>query len=154
MYSLVIIDMQPDFDASYSDDIRGPVLREIAQAIKNDRPILIVEYDYPYYRNIGKKRTRTLWYIQNALRGYHNRHLVLKENDDGSREVVVKLKELGAGKNVRVFGVNTDCCVAETAENLVYRGCNVTIVADACNSDCSHFGGLRLLERYAKVIRR
>ena len=109
---LVIIDMQYNFHRSYNATIIAECVKEVKRAKRLKLPIFIVEYvDCGY----------TEQEITDAVGKYKNCHFVTKYDDSGALE----LKELFEEENycfnsLRVCGVNSDCCVAETVCGINY----------------------------------
>lgn len=125
MHTLVIIDMQPMFTASKNKKLISNICREIQLSKRNNWPIILVRYS-----GCGKITST----ISKALKNYQNIKCVTKDADNGSKEVIRTLKKVTKSKNLRLVGVNTNACVAQTAAGLSYTY-KVTLVNDCCNSD-------------------
>jgi nicotinamidase-related amidase len=130
MHTLVIIDMQRYFSASLDKSLVKPILREINLSKRNNWPIIMVEY----INLNGKSYGKTLPFISKSLKDYSRKVTVKKCRDDGSREISAALRKLTRSKSVRIVGVNTLECVRLTAQGLVDKNYNVTIIFDGCNS--------------------
>jgi hypothetical protein len=79
-------------------------------------------------------------YILDAIRNYPRKTFVRKYGDDGSSWISNKLET----KNIRVCGVNTTQCVADTVWGVGHCGFNVSVVKDACadlNENCYDIHG-------------
>ena len=145
MYTLVVVDVQPDFYAANGKQFLLNCKREIRQAMKDNAGIVFLEY---YGCGPTKIELRKL------VDGYERAYFDTKDEDDGSLEVSVLLRKYYLNKkNVRVIGVNTDCCVRSTVEGLTAQllNANITVVADACASDFDHAGGIRMLKNMSNV---
>ncbi len=60
-----------------------------------------------------------------------------------------------ARKQIVLFGIETHICVSQTANALISKGYDVTIISDACGSraECEHTAGLeRMKENGAHII--
>jgi len=137
MYTLVVVDMQPAFDAANGKRVVDNCFREILLAIKNDFPILFLEFDG--YEDTHPKLMDA---VKNS--GYANYYLRSKREDDGSDQIQKSVYDHGLPRSFRVCGINTDCCVAATVRGLRARFANapIDVVADACDSNWYHLRGL------------
>jgi nicotinamidase-related amidase len=143
MYTLVVVDMQPNFTAANGKRVRENCLREILQAIKDNAPIVFLEWEsYP-----GTLPDLMHPITENYL--YKNYYVKTKVTDDGSFQVENVVREHSLPKNFKVCGVNTDCCVAATVRGLTARFSMATIdvIADACDSDWNHLSGLNVMKK-------
>lgn len=125
-YSLVCVDVQPLYTAARRKNVLENCRRLFLQAVKDNAAIIIVEYDGAGSTN------KNLLSIAN---GYGNSHTVIKEDDDGSREVYDVLVDNKLPKNLlKVCGVNTDMCVHATVKGLSKRlpASEIHVIADAC----------------------
>jgi nicotinamidase-related amidase len=144
-YTLVVVDVQTDFDAANGRHLIANVKREIRQAMKDNAAIIILEYS-------GCGQTQES--ILNLVDGYHRCWTDTKDKDDGSLEVAVFVRKHNLPKQIiKVCGVNTDCCVRRTVEGLTTRflKSTINIVADACDSSWDHISGLSMLGRMPRV---
>lgn len=134
-YTLLIIDMQPDcFNSATGKRVRKNCLREIKQAVKDQAHILFLEY----YAS-GDTDPELL-----AAAPEGSRSILIKHQDDGSREVEDHVRVFKRPTNFRICGINTDYCVLSTVRGLTSRFpmSKIQVVADACDSDWNHLGGL------------
>lgn len=124
-YTLVIIDMQPVFQAANWPDVVIGVTKEILAAIKNKASIMIVEYHDrgPIHDGLLK-----------LVRGYPNKARTKKKLDDGSEKVLATLKRRKFPKRLRVCGVNASCCVAATIDGILGLDdtIKIEVIKDAC----------------------
>ena len=129
--TLVVVDMQTEFDAANWPEVVVGVTREILEAKRKNWPILILEYRP--VENIGY----THFALTKLLKGYSLKARIGKDDDDGSLEVIRAVRRRGFyNKKFRVCGVNTDCCVAATVMGLINRTESVVeVVKDACESE-------------------
>jgi len=128
---LCIIDMQYGFRASKNLETIYNVIKEIQKAKKSNLPIINVELD-------PKSFEKTCPIIKEFLKDYNKVFNVRKDADDGSAEIIrkIKAKKLEI-KTIRLVGVNIDACVISTATGLARNNINVKIVQKACNSENS-----------------
>ncbi len=124
-YTLVVIDMQPEFHAANHPNTIIAVTREIITAVRNSSPIVIVEY-----RECGPTHPAFL----HILKDYKLKSRIKKPQDDGSKEVLRTLSRRKFYKNLRICGVNRDCCVKATVDGLLYSSLRskIEVVKDAC----------------------
>lgn len=130
--TLVVVDMQPVFEASRHPDTIIAVTTEILAAKQKKWPIILVEY---------KGCGRTHGGFDALLRGYPRKARIGKWNDDGSAEVIRTLvRREFPYQTLRVCGVNTDCCVWATVHGLLNRleKSKVEVVKRACNTLSKH----------------
>jgi nicotinamidase-related amidase len=132
-YTLVVVDMQSRFNAANGERVRKNCLREIMKAIKNELPIIFLEWE-------GEEVT--LPELTEPCKD--NFYVETKRTDDGSTEVEKIVRRHKLPKTFRVCGVNTDCCVRATVVGLTARfpSATIDVIADACDSDWNHTGGL------------
>lgn len=131
--TLVIVDMQPDFSSSSNPDTLIAVANEIILAKQKRDAIILVEY-------AGCERTYSG--LNALIKGYPRKARTTKWEDDGSSEVVRVLAKHGFPmKNLRVCGVNTDCCVWETVVGLLQKldKSQIEVVKKACNNMSGRF---------------
>ena len=127
--TLVIVDMQPYFEASNCKRTQDEIIRLIDEAKKNDDYIIILEYALD-----EEWGDRTHDSIINAIGMYDKCFTGLKEDDDGSDVVddIVTSHCLKTNDMI-VCGVNAHACVKSTALGLSNRYQSVTVVGKACN---------------------
>jgi nicotinamidase-related amidase len=144
-YSLLVVDMQKYFPPANGKRILANCKKEIITAMKNKAAIIFLEY-------IGCGPTKRE--LSALTRGYARVYFDIKDADDGSLEAAVLIRKHKLPKaNIRVVGVNTDCCVASTVEGLTQRlfKSKIDVVASACDSNWDHFSGLRHLSNMRNV---
>lgn len=128
-YTLVVVDMQPMFSASSDPATLRAVEAEVQRAVAGGFPVVILEYAL-----CGNTYPSLLQFLD----GYPKLVIKIKHDDCGSREVTEACREHNWGMQVfRICGVNTDCCVHDTVEGLVFAvpGTIVEVVREACNSE-------------------
>lgn len=125
----IVIDAQPFFDAANTPDFVVGLTAELLQAKQEGAHVLFVEY-----RDSG----RTHQSVLNLLRGYPRKRRLVKQADDGSREIARVLLDHAIPRDVlRVCGVNSDCCVLSTVNGLRGRlpQTQIQVVKSACARD-------------------
>jgi hypothetical protein len=144
-YTLVIVDMQENFDSVLGNVVRANCRREISKAINDNAAILVLEYHCS---------GETVRDIRSMVDGYRRCWTASKYMDDGSNKVeeLVYAHRL-AKAHIKVCGVNTDCCVRQTVRGLTSRfpRSKIDVIADACASSYDHVGGLRSLKKMSNV---
>ena len=130
-YVLVVIDMQLEFYRRCKDNFTHPdgirqvaknIEKEILLAKRLDNPVLIVTYS-------GAGRNIPI--ISKAYHGYQKAKRVSKRDDDGAKEIDCSLRG-DHSLPLRICGVNTTCCVQETALSLRHDfGYNVEVMQAA-----------------------
>jgi len=127
MYSLVIVDMQPAFEAAKCNVTTDNVKRLIRQAIQDKANIITLEYE-----GFGPTRAD----LMTDLCSYNKYSNAKKNDDDGADEAI----EAGASmfSKVVVCGVNTSFCVKSTVDGLIRNGKEVVVVKNACNNPKYH----------------
>lgn len=114
---LIVIDMQPAFEAS--GQVLRPVLEIITKAQKRESDIIVVEYDLTDRDRYSETEKVTHKAITKQLKKYRKKHLVIKERNDGSSEVFNYMQKNEIPHQiVQVCGVNTSACVKETVWGL------------------------------------
>ena len=122
--TLVIVDMQPSFDASAL--VLPDVMDEVKLALQNDWAIVILEFynqgpTYPCILELAKQSRR---------------HTVeTKFKNGGEREIRVACQRLNLPTaRFRVCGVNTHACVSATVNGIAktYAQSMVVVVQNAC----------------------
>jgi nicotinamidase-related amidase len=148
-YSLIIVDMQKEFHASRFNRVQRNIRTEIRKAIKDEAPILFVEYDC--YKPTIPSLTKPVKEVS-----YKKAFHVRKARNDGSQEIDKALrKNKLPRKYLRIMGINTDCCVLETIEGLdgiFQKNYRIEVVADACDSEFSHEEGLSDLRKISSNV--
>ncbi|MBI5171736.1 MAG: isochorismatase family protein [Candidatus Melainabacteria bacterium] len=128
--TLVVVDMQPDYEAALHPWTISNVTKEVTAARHNNWGIVIVEfYDHePTIKAVMRpllKKTR-----------YEKLVLVEKDIPDGSTPVVTALEQNGFSDSlIRVCGVNTHECVQDTVNGLARRlpDSSIEVITGACN---------------------
>lgn len=131
--TLVVVDMQPCFEASNDPNTIIAVTNEIMVAKQNNDAIIMVEYDSSGRSHCG---------FDAILKDYYYKSKITKKNDDGSKEIIRALKRRKfPARILRVCGVNTDCCVFDTVLGLLngLKNTKIELVKKACNTDDSSF---------------
>jgi hypothetical protein len=121
--------MQYDFKAALSIPTLNNILREIETAKEAGQFIYVLEYLYMGF---------TLDKIKSALKGYPHTHTQIKGGCSGSEYINEVLKALNiTPKVLKLCGVNTDQCVAATANDFAMDNpsIEVQVILDACNTD-------------------
>jgi nicotinamidase-related amidase len=144
-YCLIVVDMQSKFEASNNPDTIKNCVKEIKKAVKNNMPIIILEYD-----GFGP----TQHALMNSMRNYPKRYWYEKCTDSGADEVHYIVKRFRLSKNLKVVGVNTDACVRDTIYDLAckpkrYRNYKIEVISKACNTESGPRYHLKTLERFA-----
>lgn len=111
---LVVVDMQPQFEAS--NRVIDPVRKLIHIRRQLREPIVFLEY----LGNNGDIEDRTHDELREMVRGYNLAYYRYKVTDDGSNEVksVIDHHHFETPENILVCGVNRHCCVADTITGL------------------------------------
>jgi nicotinamidase-related amidase len=130
--ALVIIDMQPRFEASAEKKTNKEIIKQIQEAKKKKAPIIVLEY-------WGEPKTRLN--IRRALGNYEKVHRVIKENDSGASVLKPVLRALDKDDKkkiiLKVCGVNTGACVYRTVKDIstYHRVKQVHVIWDGCNDN-------------------
>lgn len=122
-YTLVVVDMQPKFEAARIRRCVDNVLAEIAKAKADGAAIIVLEY-----RGFGPTNSR----ITKAVRSYDRGYFVTKSWDDGSDEVISTCSIYQLARDFRVVGVNYGACVKSTALGLRGHKHHVVVIKKAC----------------------
>jgi nicotinamidase-related amidase len=128
-YTLVVVDMQPDFSASLV--CKSQVKKEVNKAVKSNNPIIFLEYkdSFGYYKY---KST----YKDLVPAGYDKVIKSKKTEDSGAKNVVIHLNKRKLPKKLKVCGVLTRYCVFETVSNLIrYNKLDVAVIEKACGCE-------------------
>lgn len=148
-YTLLVIDVQPYFNAANNRRVIRNCRREIRQAIEDKAGILLIEF-------LGCGRSNTG--IAKMISNYDRAFVIIKGQDDGSSEVVAAIEHFNLPKTkIKVIGVNTNACVQSTVMGLTRLRTNsklsISVVADACYSvsEDDHIIGLQNLHSVKKV---
>lgn len=139
--TLLIIDMQPRFDACcYCRRVIRACVREIKKARKRRDDILFVEF-------VGYGETHCE--LRAAAGRYRRKFTCHKVTDNGAFTIARAVQQHDiAHQHFVVCGVNADACVRETIGGLIdrYPAAEITAVADAINCD-SELGEDNIMHR-------
>lgn len=128
-YTLVVVDMQPSFEAANKPEVIVGVTKEIITAMACKNPVVFVEYcspDPPTHSS-----------LLSLVKDYELKAKVTKSTDDGSVEVIQALEKNGFyGSHLRVCGVNAEACVMATVNGLLDQMpfAKVEVVPEACGT--------------------
>lgn len=139
---LVVIDMQPEFEAANDLQTINAVAREITKAREAKQWIFFLEY-----QNDGPTHPC----LVNLIKGYEKVEFIQKTRDDGSYWIHEDCRELDlAPEAFVVCGVNTAACVVSTVRGLskiFFQNTPVRVVRDACNG----YPGCRSFKNFDKL---
>jgi nicotinamidase-related amidase len=124
--TLVIIDMQPCYEASTIKRVKQAIIKEIHLAKSNNRPIIVVEFD-------GDEYFPTHDWLLEMVQDYSRFAMVTKTTDDGGKPIIECLRQRKFRMPVKVCGVNWEACVFETVMTLRKYG-RVQVVKQGCGS--------------------
>lgn len=147
-YSLIVIDMQYEFDAAKNRRTVRNCSREIQRAMNDDVPIVFVEF-------IGYGKTKKS--LLSKLSSYKKFGIVKKCECGGGFEIsnFLKKKKFPFQK-LKICGIQTNICVRQTVEQLldICPQSKIEIVGDACYdvSDGEHEYGLEQLKTLPNVM--
>ncbi len=142
--TLIVVDMQPIFEASRYPDVVVGVTKQIMIAMKNNWSIIFLEY-----KGSGQTHSGLL----NLTKGYDRKARIRKTHDDGSEDIVRTLKRRRdfPVENLVVCGVNTDACVWDTVHGLLNKlPANVRLVKEACGTSSGSFDW-RIMMRHSRL---
>jgi nicotinamidase-related amidase len=145
-YTLVVIDMQREFEASLQKRVQKHCIKEITEAKSRGYAIILVEY-------VGYGHT--LPKLFKIVDDYHRAFISRKCRDDGSDGVSNLIKSNHLHSNLRICGVNTDACVLSTVRGLTkkMKRAKIHVVANACGTGWgNHQGGLDDMKNYKNVV--
>lgn len=140
--TLVVVDMQPVFEASRKPDVVVGVTKQILTAMQNNWPIIFLEF-----KGSGQTHPGLL----KLTKGYRRKARISKTADDGSKEVIqtIRRREF-SDENLVVCGVNIDACVWDTVHGLLKKlPARVSVVKEACGT-MSKFDW-RLMMRHSRL---
>lgn len=141
MPTLLVIDMQPHFDASQRKWLIRNVSAEIRAAMKAEHRIVFLEYTHtPKHPGVAAKNATDRRLIK-LVADYADALVIHKQEDDGSAEVAKLLESLDGNypgairEEIRVVGVNTCACVAKTVNGMakIMPKASIVVVGKACN---------------------
>jgi nicotinamidase-related amidase len=130
--TLVVIDMQPHFLDTLGDEkdkLTESVTKIIKRKARLNHPVVLVELNH------SRQRKYTHGAIFEALNGFHY-HLVQKNSQDGSNEIVKLLREKRLPRShVEICGIYFEACIRETVigmSRLMPRA-EIGIIRDGCS---------------------
>ena len=118
--TLCVIDMQPEFRASFS--IRSAVVNQINIANKLNDAVVLVEF-FPF--------ESTHYELIKAAQKNNKFSRIRKYGNDGSHNIITECGKKGYSlENVRVCGVNRAACVLDTIEGLAFalKESNISVI--------------------------
>jgi len=128
MPTLVIVDMQHEFDTANDNKLICNIAKKVRSARALNWHVVVLEF-----QGFGG----TFDEIKKALVGYRRYRIVKKREDDGSAAIKRLRREFRFDKEeFYVCGVNIDCCVRRTCEGLtsVYPDAKILVVRGCCNN--------------------
>jgi len=128
-YTLLVIDMQPEFRASNDVKTLRECAKQIRRAIKYNQPVVFAEFV-----RFGPTHTS----LTKLVKEYDRSFTFLKNRESGAIEFENVISHFSFPKKIRVVGVNTDQCVLYTVRDLSSGGFSIkeiTVISDACNTD-------------------
>lgn len=128
-YNLIVVDMQNGFSAAKDKDTLNQVMIEIKTAISDCAGIIVLEM-------VGAGKT--LKQIKKLVKSYRKAVIVEKKDTSGAVEVLSTVRHNRSFHpfKFKVCGVYTDCCVADTVNELSqFDTLSLEVLADACNCD-------------------
>lgn len=145
-YTLVIVDMQPHFEASFCEDTIAAIQREILTAQLLRKGIVVLEYG-------GAGDTHPA--ILDMVKGYNRFAKRQKYGNSGYQQILTTCrKRRFAMSAFRICGVNLHACVYDTVRDLTYHlEAKVGLVLDGINDRHQHHreNKSRLFEDMAHV---
>lgn len=127
--TLVVIDMQPSFQAANSPQVIVGVTKQILEAKLNNWPIVVLEYD-----QCGSTHPALI----SLLKGYKHKSVITKKDDDGSKELIKCLQRRKFPESeLLICGVNADCCVITTIYGILNKLTNtiIELSKEACATE-------------------
>lgn len=152
-YSLVIIDMQPEFKAAKGKRVYNAVMCEIKQAIKKRAAIVFVEFGN--YNEVPHTRTRKG--LRLATSKYDRVFTTVKLQNDGGDKIMNMIVKNNLSRKIRVCGVNTDACVVSSVRGMVRaseKKVKINVIADGCATafgEEAHEAYLQLMGKLSNV---
>ena len=130
---LLIIDMQPRYDASSNPELLNSIEYQIKIAKKCKYKIIVVELHH-YFKGKLHRLYTTRPRLLKKVKNYSQYQLVNKTGADGSSEILVACeKRRWKPKKFIVTGIHSRFCVAATVRGLL-ETCNakIEIIENAC----------------------
>lgn len=126
--TLVVVDMQEEFETAFDPNVVIGVTKEIINTMQKGGAIVFLEY-----LNCGSVHEG----FYDLVRNYDKKSFVIKEDNDGSEELLreIEIRDFN-DQWLRVCGVNSNCCVYETIDGILGKSCHthVDIVKSACGT--------------------
>lgn len=133
-HPLVVIDMQNYFfkrnlaEKNIIKDRIKKICKLCELWIHRGLPIIVVEYNLKPIHNKTQHDVPTCVKIRNTIKGYQNVTRVIKDSDDGSRELMDKFNEMQVRpKEMHVCGINLNACVRDTVWGLFMKSNDIRI---------------------------
>jgi hypothetical protein len=136
--------MQPYFKAANNKKLIYSLIQQVRKAKKQKCSILILEY-----KNCGKTNSLILKHLVN----YNNVIFESQSENSGAKIINKLINDNIIINNIKICGINTDCCVKETVNDLLKnKKVKIELLADCCFSEytCNHF---ETLNDWIKSIR-
>lgn len=143
MYTLIVVDMQDEFETAKNPKTISACQREIKLAIRKNYGIIFLE--------IGPCGD-TISELKDLVKGYDKAYFATKMANDGSVEAFNIIKRRNLYHNTRIVGVNTSYCVYDTVKSLMNYPGKITVVSDACNCNSQQYGLNKLKRLKIKII--
>lgn len=134
-YTLVVVDMQPDFVASNDPRTQSAVSLEIERARRNGMAVVFMEI--PYLSPLDETGYEpTHKFLKDLVRGY-DKTTVLEKADNGAVRLLDGCKHFDfCTKRFRICGVNTELCVRDLVLGLLRASpkSRIKVICRACNT--------------------
>lgn len=131
MRTLVVVDMQPSFEAAKNAKTIKQVVKLTKEAVSTGNRVVVLEYE-----NYGSTHKKILDLLNPDFC-----KVIKKSADGGHFHVAAAIQDfngfdgMGNPKNytIDVCGVNLNACVRQTALGLKKLGFEVNVIKEACN---------------------
>lgn len=142
-YTLVVVDMQYGFSTALEELTILGCQEQIKNAIQENNPIVFVEF-------FGYRET--LLELTQLTANYNNKFVLCKSCDNGGHVVQDVISKNNLPQNIKICGVNVDCCVWQTAKFLstYYK---IELIATAVNSCLGLIHLSNVFEEYRKYTK-
>ena len=125
--TLVIIDMQEDYDCAKSRKLVRRITRQIRRTKREGGGIIVVEFDWA-----GK----TIQPILKAIGDYEHVEYVIKNQSDGGQKIFQKaLVNNFNYRDFKVCGIFIADCIAKSARSLLGPNQKVEVIREACGCE-------------------
>ena len=127
-YTLVVIDMQTDFEAANYDWLVDNIVEDIKLAKRRRANILVVEYC-----DCGDTHER----IVEAIGDYLHAYTIEKWDDDGSEEIMDAIEDYKLFPELHICGINYSACVERTIRGLLmneYPPNDIYVIVESCTN--------------------